>query len=82
MLRPSGRSILVMSAFTRRPMPSPISTMACASSMASGTVFMNAPDPTLTSSRMQPEPAASFLLMIELAISGMQLTVAVTSRRA
>lgn len=42
----------------------------------------NAPEPTLTSSRMQPEPAASFLLMIELAISGMQLTVAVTSRRA
>ena len=43
---------------------------------------MNAPEPVLTSSRMQSEPAASFLLMIEDAISGIESTVAVTSRSA
>lgn len=79
---PSGRSMLVMSASTRRPMSQPIRTMVCARRTASGTIFMNAPEPTFTSSRMQLEPAASFLLMMELAISGMEPTVAVTSRRA
>ena len=43
---------------------------------------MNAPDPTFTSSTSAPVPSAIFLLMIELAISGIASTVPVTSRSA
>ena len=53
-----------------------------ASSRAVSTSFMNAPEPTLTSSTSAPVPSAIFLLMIELAISGMASTVPVTSRSA
>ena len=43
---------------------------------------MNAPDPTLTS-RTSPEvPSAIFFDMIDEAMSGMQSTVEVMSRRA
>ena len=47
----------------------------------SSSVFMKAPEPTLTSSTRTPVPSAIFLLMIELAISGIASTVPVTSRR-
>ena len=57
-------------------------TMSFASSMLWSTVFIKAPVPVVTSSRMASEPEASFLDMMLEAISGMQLTVAVTSRRA
>jgi len=57
-------------------------TIASASSRASSAFFMNAPDPALTSSTSAPVPSAIFLDMIELAISGMDSTVPVTSRRA
>ena len=43
---------------------------------------MNAPEPTFTSSTSAPVPSAIFLLMIELAISGIASTVPVTSRSA
>ncbi len=43
---------------------------------------MNAPLPTLTSSTSAAVPSAIFLDMIELAISGMDSTVPVTSRSA
>ena len=43
---------------------------------------MNAPLPTLTSSTSAPVPSAIFLLMIELAMSGIASTVPVTSRSA
>jgi hypothetical protein len=43
---------------------------------------MNAPEPTFTSSTSAAEPSAIFLLMIELAISGIDSTVPVTSRSA
>ena len=56
--------------------------MVRASSLASSRVFMKAPLPTLTSSTSAPVPSAIFLLMIELAMSGMASTVPVTSRRA
>ena len=81
-LRPNGVSISVMSAAVRRPLCSPMSTMAFASAMESSSVFMNAPFPVFTSSRMQSAPEASFLLMMLLAMSGIQETVAVTSRSA
>ena len=46
------------------------------------TDFMKAPEPTLTSRTSAPVPSAIFLLMIELAISGIASTVPVTSRSA
>ena len=82
MLCPSGVSISVIMAATRRPWWVPMATISCASSMLWSTVFINAPVPVVTSSRMASEPEASFLDMMLDAISGMQLTVAVTSRRA
>ncbi len=69
-------------AAVRLPFLSPISTIVFASSIASSVVFINAPLPVFTSSKMQSAPLASFLLIILLAISGMLGTVAVTSRRA
>ncbi len=59
-----------------------MSTSVRASSRASSGVFMNAPEPTLTSSTRLRAPSAIFLLMIELAISGTDSTVPVTSRSA
>ena len=56
--------------------------MICASSRADSWVFMNAPEPTLTSSTRAPDPSAIFLLMIEEAINGIDSTVPVTSRNA
>ena len=56
--------------------------MVSASSRASAWVFMNAPEPTLTSRTSAPVPSAIFLLMIDEAISGMISTVPVTSRSA
>ena len=41
-----------------------------------------APEPVLTSSTITSAPAASFLLRIELTMSGITSTVEVTSRRA
>ena len=64
------------------PAPVPSRTMVSASSRASASVFMNAPEPTFTSSTSEPVPSAIFLLMIDEAISGMISTVPVTSRRA
>ena len=60
----------------------PVRTMSDASFSASSAVFMKAPLPVLTSSRMQSAPIASFLLMILEQISGMLSTVAVASLRA
>ena len=82
MLWPRGLSISVMSAATLRPCAVPMATIWRASSSAPSRSFMNAPSPIVTSSRIASEPAASFLDMMEDAISGMQPTVAVTSRRA
>ena len=43
---------------------------------------MKAPDPTLTSRTRAPVPSAIFLLMMELAMRGMDSTVEVMSRSA
>ncbi len=56
--------------------------MVRASSRAASTVFMNAPEPTFTSRTSADDPSAIFLLMIELAMSGIDSTVPVTSRSA
>ena len=72
----------VRSATVRVPCAAPSSTIVRASSRASSIVFMNAPEPTLTSSTNAADPSAIFLLMIELAMSGIDSTVAVTSRSA
>ena len=79
---PKGTSMSVMTAEVFLPAPSPMATMARASASASSSVFMKAPLPVLTSSTIAALPAASFLLMMEAAMSGMESTVAVTSRSA
>ena len=56
--------------------------MVRASSRASASVRMNAPEPTFTSRTMLWAPPASFLLMMLAAISGSDSTVPVTSRSA
>ncbi len=72
----------VSSALVRTPESVPSATIVSASSRASARVFMNAPEPTFTSSTRAPVPSAIFLLMIEAAISGTDSTVPVTSRSA
>ena len=60
----------------------PMFTIFSASFLPCSSVFIKAPLPILTSSTMLCAPAASFLLIMLEAISGMLSTVAVTSRRA
>ncbi len=72
----------VMRATVATPASLPSPTMVRASSAASERFFMKAPAPVFTSRTSAPVPSAIFLLMIELAISGMASTVPVTSRRA
>ena len=55
-------------------------TIICASRRASTCRFMNAPEPTFTSSTSASRPSASFFDMMDDAISGMDSTVAVASR--
>ena len=75
-------SIRVSSAVVRTPDSVPSATMVCASSRASSSRRMKAPLPTLTSSTSAPVPSAIFFDMIELAMSGIDSTVPVTSRSA
>ena len=72
----------VMSACTRLSMRRPMPTIICARRRASTCFFMKAPLPTFTSSTSASTPSASFFDMIEEEISGIDSTVAVTSRRA
>ena len=72
----------VSRATVRTPASVPSSTMVRASSPARSRSFMNAPEPTLTSRTRVSVPSAIFLLMIELAMSGIASTVAVVSRSA
>ena len=74
--------MFVSSATVLTPASVPSATMVRASSSARSRVFMNAPEPTFTSSTSAPVPSAIFLLMIDEAISGMASTVPVASRRA
>jgi hypothetical protein len=60
----------------------PVLTIEIASSRARSAVFMNAPLPNFTSSTKASRPSASFLLMMLAVMSGIDGTVAVTSRSA
>ena len=80
--RPSGTSIAVSSALVRTWCSSPRATIVSASSRAASWLFMKAPVPTLTSRTSALVPSAIFFDMIELAMSGMDSTVPVTSRSA
>jgi hypothetical protein len=82
MPRPSGASSTVSRHTVRMPASAPSRTIVAASSRAVSRSFMNAPAPTLTSSSTASAPPAIFLLMMLLAMSGIDSTVAVTSRRA
>ena len=81
--RPSGASMPVSSAEVRTPCS--LAERAPWSAPAAGRrrdPRMNAPLPTFTSSTSAAVPSAIFLDMIELAISGIDSTVPVTSRSA
>ena len=80
--RPSGWFISVIITMHSLFSPRAIEIIMRASSRASSSFFKKAPLPVFTSSTRPLAPSASFLLMIEAAISGRQATVAVTSRRA
>ncbi len=71
-----------MSPTVGRPVFSPMATMVRHKSRASRSSVMKAPRPVFTSRTMPSVPRASFLLMIEEAMSGMLPTVAVASRSA
>ena len=60
----------------------PSAIIVSASTCASGSVFMNAPSPTFTSSTIASAPAAIFFDMMLAAIRETLSTVAVTSRNA
>ena len=81
-VRPSGRDMSVSSARVTSPCSVPSSTIVRASSRDSASVLRNAPDPTLESSTNARAPSAIFLLITELAISGSDSVVPVTSRSA
>ena len=72
----------VRRAEVRTPCASPSWTMVSARSRAWPMSAMKAPPPTFTSSTRADVPSAIFLAMIELAMSGIDSTVPVTSRRA
>jgi hypothetical protein len=82
MARPNGVDMSVSRATVVTPFAPPSATMVRASSRAESRDFMNAPEPTFTSSTSALVPSAIFLLMMELAISGIASTVPVTSRSA
>jgi hypothetical protein len=72
----------VSSARVASPCAVPRSTMVRASARASSSDGRNAPEPTLVSSTSARAPSAIFLLITELAISGSDSVVPVTSRSA
>ena len=72
----------VIRATVWRPTWLPMRTISWARARESSRVFIKAPEPTFTSSRMASAPAAIFLDMMLEAIKGRLSTVAVTSRRA
>ena len=78
--RPSTVCIPVIRATVAIPESSPNSTMVRARSRAWSSSTMKAPEPVLTSSTRASVPSATFLEMIELAMSGIESTVEVTSR--
>ena len=79
---PKGSAIDVISALVSLLKYLPILTINLANSSASSCVFINAPEPNLTSKRIVSAPEANFLDMIEEAIKDMLSTVPVTSLKA
>jgi len=81
-MRPLGWFMGVTSAVVRNPSRLPVSTSERANKRAWSRVFMNAPEPYFTSNTSAVRLSASFLLRMLAVISGIELTVAVTSRKA
>ena len=81
-LQPSGWSISVIRACTRRPACWAVPIRLLARATASSSLAMKAPEPVFTSITSASSPAASFFDRIEAVIRGMDSTVAVTSRIA
>ncbi len=72
----------VMTAVTRRPSDLPVRCRLAASASASASERMNAPLPVLTSNTSASAPSANFFERMLAVMSGMDSTVAVTSRSA
>ena len=81
-VRPSTWFMSVIHAHVFRPELAATSTRAEAMARAKFESVANAPLPTLMSSTMASRPAASFFERIEAQMSGIDSTVAVTSRIA
>jgi len=79
---PKGWDMSVTAVLAFRSKPEASTRQASASSRASSGVFMKAPEPVLTSSRIRSVPTASFLDITLAAIRGTDGTVAVASRSA
>ena len=78
----SGSSMSVISAVVLSPAPLATLTRLFASATASSMVAMKAPEPVFTSITRCWSPAASFFDRIDAVMSGIDSTVAVTSRMA
>ena len=78
----SGSFMSVMRAVVLRPAPLATATRLFARARESSIFCMKAPEPVFTSRTRALKPAASFLDRIEAVISGIDSTVAVTSRMA
>ena len=78
--RPSTWSMSVISAVVDSPAWLATATRLSARSRAIASVSQKAPEPHFTSITSPSRPAATFLDRIELTISGIDSTVAVTSR--
>ena len=78
----SGSFMSVMSALVFMPAPLATATRLSASARDSSRFSMKAPVPVFTSRTRPARPAASFFDRIEAVISGIDSTVAVTSRMA
>ena len=82
MARPSGCSISVINTTILVFIARQTSTMERERLVAAFSVGINAPEPVLTSITRPSIPSASFLLKMLAVISGIDSTVAVTSRSA
>ena len=82
MQRPIGWFMSVISAEQGTPFFSLTETSASASDLAWSKSAMKAPAPNLTSRTKASSPSLSFFDRMEATINGIELTVAVTSRRA
>ena len=82
MASPKGCDMSEITAIVWRFASFPMRTIVSANRRALARSFIKVPSPVVTSKTIASAPAAIFLLIMELAINGIESTVAVTSRNA